>query len=343
MKQLLSDAVDDYMVLRGSQDYSKRTLTNEAGVLRRFLTVNGNVWTTSIAQRHVIRYFEEAGRTRRASTLHMDHTVLGQFFEWMRKSKRMSNDCDPMMGRRRPKVTQRERDRVHVSKFPHLLDIAGTDDPRDRAIVAVFLYTLVRDQECADLRLGDVDLEGGWLQVRISKSGIEDRMPICSELDRELRRWLTHYHSSVPGWKLGPNSYLLPRRQSVGIIRSGNGGKIEGHEMMYSPTQPIFRPGRVVSPILEAAGFPVTDHAGRKKWEGSHTLRRSGARALFDRLSADSYDHSLRLVQSMLHHSSVTVTERYIGVTADRRSRDDILRGKEMYATSAENVVRLSV
>lgn len=338
-KALLSDAVDDYLVLRGSQDFSRNTLANERGVLKRFLLVNGNIWTHSIAERHVTRYFEEAGKTRAPRSLQLDHTVLNQFFDWARKTKRLPLDVDPMIGRRRPKTRHKERDRLHVSKFSHLLDIAEAQDPRNRAVIAVLIYTLIRDQEAADLRIGDVDLDSGYIHVRITKSHMEDRMPICSEFDAELRRWLTIY-ASESRRSLQPNDYLLPRRQSGGLVKD-EGGLITGHEMFYDPSRPIARVGRVARDVLKDYGWEMHDHRGKSKMEGAHTIRRSGARALFDRLAQDGYDHSLRIVQSMLHHSSVTITEGYIGVTADRRSRDEILRGQSMYLGDTSNVVKL--
>lgn len=341
MRQLLSDGIDDYLVLRGSQDFSKRTLANERGVLKRFLGVNGNIWMHSIEAAHVTRHFENASRTRASGSLQLDHTVLGQFLEWGRHTRRMALDVDPMMGRRRPKTRLKERDRIHVSRFGHLLDCAGRRDPRDRAAVAVLLYTLIRDQEAADLRISDVDLDGGWLRVRITKSYQEDRMPISIELDRELRQWLTAYAAAARR-ALEPGDFLLPRRQSVGIIRAGVQGRIEGHEMIYVPEKKIARLGRLVGHALHEAGFPMTDDQGKTKMEGAHTIRRSGARALFDRLAADGYDHSLRIVQSMLHHSSVSITEKYIGVTADRRSRDEILRGVEMFPVDTAKVVSIA-
>jgi hypothetical protein len=75
-KALLSDAVTDYMVLRGSQDFSKNTLANESGVLRRFLAVNGNIWVHQIGERQTIRYFEEASKTRSPRSQQLDFTVL---------------------------------------------------------------------------------------------------------------------------------------------------------------------------------------------------------------------------------------------------------------------------
>jgi len=345
MKALLSDAIDDFMVLRSSQDFSKRTLANERTVLKRLLAVNGNVWCHSISDRHVTRYFEEASRTRAATSLQLDHTVLGQLFVWMRHTRRMPLDVNPMAGRRRPKARKKERDRIPVTEFPRLLDVAENRDPRDRAIVAILLYTLIRERECSDIRLRDVDLAGGWLRVRITKTGQEDSMPICSELDSELRRWLSFYAAEV-GRPLDPSDYLVPRRYSTAIIRGGNDenrGYITGHEMLYAQERPIARIGNAVRLVLEDFGFAMVDHNGERKMEGAHTLRRSGARALFDRLAKDGYDHSLRIVQSMLHHASVTQTERYIGVTADRRSRDEILRGRPMFPKDTGNVLQLSV
>lgn len=341
VKSLLSDGLVDYMALRASQDLSKQTTANENGVLRRFLAVNGNIWCHQINERHVTRYFEEAAKTRSPRSLQLDHTVLTQMFDWMRKTRRLPMTMDPMVGRRRPKTRHKERDRIHVSQFAHLLDLAEAQDPRNRAIIAVLLYTLIRDQEAADLRYGDVDLNAGYLHVRITKSHTEDLMPICSELDAELRKWLTIYAAEARR-PLQPNDYLLPRRQSAGLVKDENNDLIIGHEMFYEPTRPIARVGRVASAVLKDFGWEMRDHAGKSKMEGAHTIRRSGARALFDRLSANSYDHSLRIVQSMLHHSSIQITEHYIGVTVDRRSRDDLLRGKYMYSEPlADNVVSL--
>lgn len=341
-KALVSDAIDDWMTLRSSQDFSRNTLANERGVLKRFLLVNGNLWVHTLDTRHVTRYFEEAGKTRSPRSLQLDHTVLNQFFDWARKTKRLPLDMDPMIGRRRPKTRHKERDRIHVSRFPHLLDVAEAQDPRNRAVLAVLLYTLIRDQEAADLRIGDVDLAAGYLHVRITKSHTEDSMPICSEFDAELRKWLTVY-AAESRRSLQPNDFLLPRRQSAGLHKD-DGGLIVGHEMFYDPSRPIARVGRVARGVLRDFGWEMYDHRGKSKMEGAHTIRRSGARALFDRLALEGYDHSLRIVQSMLHHSSVSITEGYIGVTADRRSRDEILRGHPMYGLNEqENVVSLTM
>lgn len=328
MRQLLSDGIDEYLLWRKSQDYRPATMINESGVLKRMLKTSGNVYMDGLGQRHVTAYFADAARTRKPSTMRSDHTILTQFFGWARQTKRMAPDNNPMAGRRRPPNSMRERERVHVSKFPHLLDVAERSDMRNRAVVAVLLYTLMRDQEVANLRVGDVDLDGGWMLGRITKSRIEDRLPMSLELQREMRRWLTYYAERCG--ELQNDWYLLPARQVVGLVKDER-GRITSHEIVYEPRKPMGKLGRVVRPILEAAGFPVSDVNGKPQWEGAHTIRRSGARALFDALVESGYDFALRVVQAMLHHSSITTTEHYIGVSADRRSRDELIHGHVMY------------
>lgn len=64
MKDLLSDAIDAYARFRASQDYSRNTLQIEKSVMKRFLSVNGNIYCHSITPRHVERHFEEASKVR---------------------------------------------------------------------------------------------------------------------------------------------------------------------------------------------------------------------------------------------------------------------------------------
>lgn len=337
MRDLLSDSIDHYMRHRTSQNYSKATLKADTQVLRRFLSITGNIYCHQISHRHIERHFEEVSKTRQAASLRNDHGVLVRFFKWARHTGRMPVESDPMFGRRQPKAIKRERNRLHVSRFTELLEAAEARDPRDRALCALLLYTLGRDSEITDLRIRDLDLSAGWLKVRIHKTGQEDTLPVSAELDAEMRRWLRHYATiSAP---LQPWYHLAPARGVFPV--QDERGRILKHESIYRPQKKIGGAGRIVNPILDSIGFPVVDENGKPSGEGSHTIRRSGARALFDDLVDGGYDHSLRIVQSLLHHGSVTMTERYIGITADRRSRDDILRGKVMYGHSAEGVVRL--
>jgi hypothetical protein len=53
-------------------------------------------------------------------------------------------------------------------------------------------------------------------------------------------------------------------------------------------------------------------------------------------------DGVLRIVSSMLDHRSAQTTEGYLGLEADREKVASLLRGRQMFATSTENVVSLA-
>lgn len=63
--------------------------------------------------------------------------------------------------------------------------------------------------------------------------------------------------------------------------------------------------------------------------EAWHVIRRSVARIYFDDMSGDmSHDHALRRTAALLGHSSQRTTERYLGMAAEIRARDESLRGQ---------------
>ena len=338
MSERLSETIESYRRWRSSQDYSANTLDREQCVMRLFIQFTGDIQTKRISSVHIDNYFEQASKTRQGSTLAGDHQILDAWLRWCRHTKRIAGDNDPFFGRRTPRATVKERQRIHVSDFPRLLDVAGQRSPRDRALVAFMLYTLVRDSEAVSVQVGDLDLPAGVVRVQVHKTKVEDRVPISSELDAEMRTWLEHYTVAVG--ELKPHYALFPSRQPKPVF--GESGKIIAHDTIYTPERPLRQALPMVKPALEGIGLPMRDAKGRSLHEGSHTIRRSGARALFDALvSEGGYDHPLRIVQAMLHHKSVTMTEKYIGVTADRRTRDELIRGKRMYP-SAGGVVQLS-
>lgn len=333
----LSDALDEYERFRVSNHIAKATLRNNRTTLKRFLASTGNIWVHAIDDRHVERFFTELTKTKQPQSQRNDHVALQGFFKWCKHRRYLSDDVDPMWGRRKPPHNKKERNRIHVSRFPALLDAAEGRCERDRAGIAMLLYTLARDQEIASVQIRDVALDSGEIHMRIFKTGEEDLMPICAELDVELRRWLRYYTEQVG--PLQPHYYLIPSRDTRGV-RGEDGVYHSVTQVRLCPERKVATMGRLATPALEGIGFPTRDENGKPLGEGAHTVRRSGARALFDDLVTEGYDHALRVVQSMLHHASMATTEGYIGVTADRKSRDDLLRGRTMYR-GVGNVVQL--
>ena len=329
----LSEAAQQYVYFRMSDGIAENTRYGEQGTLRQFKETTGDLQLASIREHHMTAYFasrSEAGIA--ASTQRLDMTRLNTFFRWARATRRMPRDLDPLAGRRGPRVVRKERRRVHVSKWPHLLDVAEQRCPRDRMLVALALYTMLRDQEMLTIRLRDVDLDAGVIFVKVHKSADEDSFGISPALDAELRKWLKHYQEM--SGQLQPDWCLIPARKSQmvkGVIGT-NGGKLE-----YFPTKKLHRSFTVIQPVLINAGFALEDGDGKSTREGAHTLRRSGARAFYDLMVQRGSVDALNMTRVALHHADVKQTMHYIGLKEDRKTRNDLLH-EVRYPFEAENV-----
>ena len=159
-------------------------------------------------------------------------------------------------------------------------------------------------------------------------------MPVPGELDRELRRWLQAYQDDVRG-PLEPDWFLVPAHGAPTpfwdpAVKRWTAGYADRN---LNPCRRVSGTSSRVQDALTRAGYPVRDDYGRSAGEGVHTLRRSGARALFDRLAGEGYDGAIRTVQAMLHHESQQTTEGYLGLTMDVKRRNDLLRGRDMFPT----------
>jgi len=92
-----------------------------------------------------------------------------------------------------------------------------------------------------------------------------------------------------------------------------------------------------VKRILVRLGVQGRDGLLRKHLgEGMHTIRRSGARAMFDHLALDlGNDKALLQVSVMLNHQGTQQTLSYIGLDIEREQLNDWLRGNSMYSPAA--------
>jgi integrase len=329
----LSDSINEYLAARKARGKAANTIKNDQQALDRLLLVAGNIPTAKIDGNHVDQWLAYQAATCGPGTLNARQSSLAAFIKWATARGHLPRDADPLSGIDYRKVPPRDRLRVPLAKFNLLLDAAEAHHPRDRMMVALGLFLMLRQSEACDLRIGDVNLDDGLLSVRIQKTSQADVMPIPTELDRELRPWLALYAESAG--RLQPEWYLLPSRVSHANVRDENGRYLRTERAAgLRPLRRCTRPHEVVKRALRDAGFAV------EKQEGMHTLRRSGARALFDELSQAGYDGALRTVQTMLHHSTTNMTERYIGISLDKQARDKKFAGKTMFPSLvADNVV----
>ena len=334
MSKLLSDAVDDYCRYRRTAFKPGTALASEQS-LRQFLSIVGNVQTKTLMPRHAER-FQTSMLTagKKPATVNNRMSQLSAFNKWL-----VANRYTPAQftgTTRMIPVPRSTKLRVPVTDFRRLLDTA--DRPDRRITLALGLFLFLRGGEMQTLRVGDVRLDEGEVDVVIHKTNDADEMPIPYELDQELRRWFMEYSRDI-GRALRSSDYLIPaHRRFPGWLPRPDVGN-------YQPERMVLRPYHHVQQILEMAGYPVTE-GGKKSGEGVHTLRRSGARAMFDALVEGrigdpmARDDALRQVMAALHHSSQTITEGYIGLERDRQKRNRTMKGVR-FLPEAANVTQL--
>lgn len=331
----LTGARDEFVRSRKSQDYAAGTITNNRRHINKLIATTGDIDCRKITPRHIDQMLAGQSRVNGSGSLGNMQATLSAFFRWCRSRGYMKPDQDPLAERRAPKHEPKPRLIIPPHKFPALLDAAGRTHPRDRAVIALGIYTMARQSEIANLKIDNLDLDAGELLMFQSKTRTFDVMPVSAELDSEMRRWLTWY--TRKHGNLDPDWYLVPARKK-GQVRAGT--KFIGNpDAALSPTRRVANMHDIAKKAILGVSERLTDDTGTPTREGMHTLRRSAARALFDELQTVGYDGAARQAQTWLHHASMTQTERYLQITPDRDSRNRRFRGKPLYPSLQDSTV----
>lgn len=325
--QLLSEVITDYLASRANT-MAPMTVKNDGQTLRQFLAVVGNIQVKNVTTDHVERYFAVRANTCKASTMNTDLYNLTSFFKWCRMHKRTPATHDPLVARKPIVEEARERLWIPERDFPRVLKAAN--DPRDRMIVACGLFLFTRISETSRLRLSDIDPDNSRVTVTRAKKYKGQRftrqvLPMTKEFRREWERWMKTYKTTA-GLDLRPTDYLCPAKTTGGWggTRGSRGFERLPEAKLYRPAANMGTGWQPVQKALENLGYPVVQ-------EGGHTLRRSGARALYFRLASGNHDHAVRRVMTMLGHASQSTTEKYIGLDIDEAARDALLLDQWMF------------
>ena len=321
MSCTLEEATTLYLRWRLDEGFSRNTVRNDRSGLGFLQQVARPESLVSSLDRTVVREALELAASKRSpASVNAVHATLSAFFKWCRVMHYAPADHDPLLGIRYRKVGKKDYPRLGSHEFTPFLQAA--QNPRDRMLAALGIYLFLRGSEAVSLRVRDVKLDSGTIGVTVYKTHDYDIMPISSELDAELRRWLQHYQQQCG--PLQPDWYLVPAYQA------------KRFDPQLEPTHKISKPEEPIKRTLTAYGWTDT------YWTGCHLLRRSGAREWFEELSEHAIDSALRILLEHLHHSALAMTERYLGITADRAKRDRLLKGEQMFPSVAEtNVVHL--
>lgn len=329
-KLLLSDGIEEFLTSRAGDGYRPNTLKGYRGTLTKLLLAAGNIPIDRLGSQHIDIMFGQASKTCGEATLNQHQTDLSSFFKWCRSRHLMAIDHDPLTGRRPRRPQKKDRLYVSPSQFSNLLTVADDRHPRDRMIVALGLYLFLRQSEIATLRVRDVHLNERRIDVTVHKTRDFDSMVIGAELDYELRSWLKAYQALCG--PLNPEWYLVPSRVATPSQRAPSGHFVaSGRTERLRPHRPVTRLHEIVNQAMTEAGVTILREDGSKGWTGCHTLRASGARALFEELRNEGYDGALATVASFLHHKNVSMTERYLGLGIERDIRNRKFSGEYLY------------
>lgn len=330
---LLSDAIDGFVADRANKGFAKGTIRNDKRILKAFLADCGNVHVSALTHRHM-DVFWSRHQDWAPTTFNLARTIMATFFKWCQVRGHMPKTTDLLEGTRARRVPQKDRLIIPSGEWPALLDAAT--DPRDRAMVALGLYLFTRVSETVNLRWRDVDFQNHTITVYRNKTQTLDVLPMCEELEHELKRWRLEYGQIVgevpkPGWTVVP-PYTVGNWIGVvgkrGVLRRVEDPKLRPTAVQTGGTERI-------QMVMRQAGYDL------KKGEGGHTLRRSGATALYNELSLRGHDRAIRMCQAMLGHASIQTTEVYLALDLDRKARNDLLAGKPMFNQDAGQVIQM--
>lgn len=337
MTASLGDAIPEYLDSQRARGKKKGTLMNEKVVLNQFLAVTGNILVKNVTGIHIDRYLSSRAGLA-PGTWNRNIGYLKVFFKWCRARRYVHRDFDPMEGVGRRAVAPRDFIFLPVDRFTELLDAAPNG--RDRAVIAIGLYTFQRASELNRLTWDDIeDTHHDPKQWRIAvyreKTEDRDYLPLALELRDELARWKLEYGRLVGEIPRG-HWFVAPAFHRGEWRQDPHGRLVRDGDPKLNPTRRHMKPQRSVQAALRAIGFEDRKH------EGAHTLRRSGGLALYQELAWErGHDGALRIVQSMFGHKSLATTEHYLRLTLERKRRNDLIAGSAMFPDRSGEVLRL--
>lgn len=218
-----------------------------------------------------------------AATMARKIATLRSFYKWAeRRGLAMGN---PMTVIRTPRQAKRLPKAITIEQIERLLSTPGDADVlgrRDRAMLETLYSTGIRVSELVGLQIGDLDLAGEALRVR-GKGSKERIVPLGSHAIGAINRYIELL-------KADPR---LASRETGPLFVNKHGGRLSSRSVR-----------RKLDKYLKQCGLDPTI--------SPHTLRHSFATHLLDN-GAD-----LRSVQELLGHQSLSTTQVYTHLTAQR-------------------------
>jgi len=278
----------------GASEHTRRAYTGELSRLALWLGGGLEVGFRRNRLRGYLRHL--AGREMAASSVSRTVAALKRFGRWLAETGRAPDNQAARLSS--PGRKGKLPGFLSVAEVRQVLESYDTTSAlglRNRAVVEVLYGSGLRAAECADLTVGGAELRSGTLRV-LGKGRRERVVPVPSGSLEVLRRWMAR-RGELVGDRPDPGTVFVSVR----------GRRLDPRDVRRIVARGVSRAAR-------AAGATP------------HTFRHSFATHLLDR-GAD-----LRAVQDMLGHASLSTTQVYTHLTAERlrdTHRKAHPRGKE--------------
>jgi len=245
---------------------------------------------------HVAAYVELLTQSHAAPTAKRHLSAIRRLFDWLVVGQVVP--ANPAMSVRGPKHSQREGVTPILSpeEARQLMTSIGDAtliDLRDRALIALMVYSFARVGAATGMKVEDVYVQQRRLWVRLhEKGGKLHKMPCHHTLEAYLDAWL-----DASGLRAEPKAPLFP------TFRRGTGRRVGGGELTRTA---MSQPDAFAMVRRRAAA------AGIETKIGNHTFRGTGLTAYL------SNGGTLEKAREMANHADPRTTQLY-----DRR-RDQV-------------------
>jgi integrase/recombinase XerC len=292
--------------LRAERNCSPHTRRAYLGDLRGFAAwLGAGASPARVDARAVRGFLARLHAARQPATRGRKLAALRAFFAFLVREG--TCPCDPTAGLPAPRAAPRLPRPLPVDECIALCeatarDAAATGDARglrDRALVELLYGAGLRVGEAAALDVRDVDLHRGEVRV-LGKGGKERVVPLPAAAREALAAWL----AARRGAGLLAEPLFMALRRSAAARPPARAPRAPGRGRSEPRRLGVRDIRRVLAARARRAGIAARVHP--------HRLRHSYATHLLD-MEAD-----LREIQELLGHASLSTTQRYTAVSAER-------------------------
>lgn len=255
-----------YLAYREAEGLSPRTLTKYRASIAKFLARPGlPADVTDLAPEHAVRWLaamqDDPGLGPGGIATYQ--RAVWTWFTWLYQGDMIGMDIARRV--KRVRVPNPKRRTATTAAHDGLILVAAAKREnalRDVAIIELLWASGLRREECANLDLGDIDLDGGTVRVRRPKGG----KPRVAGIDAAARLRLVEYLVRVRGYDPGP-LFLARHGRAVSSnaikmmlrrVAANAGVTVASHDLRRAAAARMLREGMAADDAARLLGHSVT-------------------------------------------------------------------------------------